>query len=242
MRLMELTSIALLILAPASPEMIHSVARPDTNSVAVLVDNFEAYQVGGLPLRWQFLKGHEVVPVSPEVMTEQEQFFIVQEQGNKFLRARVTDQAHRLMLVNGERIDWDLHDLPILQWDWRAIQLPVGAREDRSNLNDTGAAVYVFFERDWLGRPRVIKYTYSSSLPVGTEVSYGRLKVIVVSSAREGVGRWQTITRNVAEDYRYLFGKEPPARPEALAVWSDSDNLDQTAIADFDNVALLPMR
>jgi len=242
MRLTGLLSIALLIWAPASPEKMDPVAQPDTNGVAVLVDDFEAYEADGLPLRWQFLQGREMVPVSPDVMTEQEQFFIMQEQGNKFLRARVTDQAHRLMLVNGERIDWNLHDLPILQWDWRAVQLPVGAREDRSSLNDTGAAVYVFFERDWLGRPRVIKYTYSSSLPVGTEVSYGRLKVLVVSSAREGVERWQTVARNVVEDYRYLFGKEPPARPQALAVWSDSDNLDQTAIADFDNVTLLPMK
>ncbi len=218
------------------------VAQPYSGGTGVLVDDFEAYRDGGLPLKWQYLQGRELVPVSPEIMTEQEQFFIVEENGNKFLRARVTDQAHRLLLVNGQRMDWDLSVLPVLRWDWRAIHLPEGAREDRASRNDTGAAVYVFFDRDWLGRPRVIKYTYSSVLPVGTEVSYGLLKVIVASSAREGLGRWETVTRNVAEDYYRLFGKKAPTRPDALAVWSDSDNLDQTAIADFDNLFLLPKR
>ncbi len=208
---------------------------------AVLLDDFETYRAGGLPDNWQFLKGRTLVPVTPDVMTDREQFFIVQEQGNKFVRARVTDQAHRIVLTNGQRFDWDLQALPYLRWDWRAVQLPPGAREDQRDKNDTGAALYVFFTRDWLGRPRTIKYTYSSTLPVGTEVSYGSLQVIVVSSAaRQGTGNWITVERNVARDYERLFGRPAPDRPSAIALWSDADNTHQTTVADFDNLELMP--
>lgn len=208
----------------------------------IVVDDFEAYAVGGVPTRWQFLKGSALVPVSTEVMTDQEQFFIVAEAGNKFVRARVTDQAHRILLTNGYRFDWDLRALPRLRWDWRAVRLPGGAREDKRNLNDTGAAVYVFFDNDWLGRPRAIKYTYSSTLPVGTTVSFGALKVLVAASGADGTGAWLTMERDVAADYERLFGNRPPDRPQALALWSDSDNLDAVAIADFDNIMLLSAR
>ncbi len=207
---------------------------------AVTLEDFETYAAGGLPVQWVFLQGRSLVPVSPAVMTEQEQFFIVQEQGNKFVRARVTDQAHRIILTNGKAFDWNLQTMPVLQWNWRAIHLPEGAREDRRNKNDTGAALYVYFDRDWLGRPRTIKYTYSSTLPLGTEVSFGSLQVIVVSSGAGGTGKWRTVARDVAADYQRLFARTPPDRPAAIALWSDSDNTHQTAIADFDNLALRP--
>ena len=207
----------------------------------VVIDDFEAYRDGDLPTNWQYLQGRTLVPVSPEVMSEKEQFFVTAEGRNKFVRARVTDQAHRILLKNGESFDWDIEEWPRLRWDWRAIQLPRGAREDHSRFNDTGAALYVYFDRDWLGRPKGIKYTYSSMLPVGTELSFGALKVVVVSSAADGTGEWRTIERDVRADYERLFGK-PPDEPSVLALWSDSDNTGDTAVADFDNLMLLSER
>ena len=116
--------------------------------------------------------------------------------------------------------------------------MPVGANEEKKN--DTGAAFYVTFGKDWLGRPRSIKYTYSSTLPVGTVKSYnlGRMKVIVVASGADGFGNWMTIERDVRADYCKVFGSEPPARPLSIMLWSDSDNTGHTAEVDFDNIAL----
>ncbi len=133
---------------------------------------------------------------------------------------------------------------PVLSWDWRAIDLPAGAREDDDSRNDSGAGVYVLFSIDgrFIKRPKAIKYVYSSTLPVGTVVTYGKLKVVVVSSARNGAGDWEHIERNVVEDYRRLFGDEPPAAPLYIRLWSDSDNMGVISRADFDNVMLLTGR
>ena len=231
----------LAVLFLASAGLAQPASSPRGEAARVVVDDFEGYTKGGLPVRWQFIQGRTLVPVSQEVMSEQEQFYVEAEGGNKFVRARVTDQAHRIVFASSEGLDWNLETHPRLRWRWRAVQLPPGAREDKDRLNDSGAAVYVYFDRDWLGRPRNIKYTYSATLPVGTEISYGALKVIVVASgAAQGTGRWVTAERDVRDDYERLFDRTPPSHPPLIALWSDSDNTNSTAVADFDDITLLP--
>jgi len=182
------------------------------------------------------------VPFIPNwSMNEKEEFFVSQEGSNKFLRVYTEGEAQRITMGNeDEGFDWNTRTHPILQWDWRAIRLPEQANEDDGKLNDTGAALYVTFSADIFGRPKSIKYTYSSTLPVGTVVSYGRLKVIVVSSARDGLGEWNTITRNIMDDYRQVFNKRAPKEPLSITLWSDSDDTEGIAEADFDNIAFLP--
>ncbi len=207
----------------------------------LVLDDFEGYTAPGLPLKWQYIDGsRRFQPVTPGIMSEEEYFEVVKEGRNQFLRAITYGRAHRLVLPNGGVYSWNLDAHPVLSWDWRAVRLPKGAREDQEKLNDSGAAVYVTFDRDWLGRPRSIKYSYSSTLPVGTTVSYNRLAVLVVSSGANGKKGWQTISRNVKEDYRRFFGGEPPDRPVSIMLWSDSNSTGDVSEADFDNIRLLP--
>ncbi|ARA95128.1 MAG: DUF3047 domain-containing protein [Bacteroidetes bacterium] len=206
---------------------------------AVVVDDFEAYPPGTWPDRWKFFTStNEIRPLGP-FMNDNEKFYVVEEEGNRFLRAYTAGQAQRISIANDPAfdLDWDLTRHPRLAWKWRALQLPRGAREDA--VNDTGAAIYVTFSRDWLGRPRSIKYTYSTALPVGTVVSFGRLKVIVAASGLDGYGDWIEVERNVVEDYVRLFGKPPPDRPLSITLWSDSDDTKDVAEVDFDDIVLL---
>ena len=233
---------SLFVLLPALFLVAWKSALPVAGPFAaqpILVDDFESYRVDGLPTKWKFIDGQQkLVPVTEEIMSREEYFVVQREQGNKFLRAVTKDRAHRLLLSNEDLGGWDLERHPYLSWRWRALRLPKGAREDEDRLNDTGAAIYVTFSRDWLGRPRSIKYTYSSTLPVGTVVSYGRLKVIVASSGADGIGRWRSIERNVVDDYRNVFGGEPPARPISVMLWSDSNSVHDVAEVDFDDIML----
>jgi hypothetical protein len=205
----------------------------------IVVDDFEADRAGAYPRRWQYVsKSQKTVVPLDRLMNDQERFYVVAEGDNKYLRAYTRAQAQRITLLNGQGgYRWDLRTHPRLAWKWRALQLPEGASE--RNVNDTGAALYATFEADWLGRPKSIKYTYSSTLPVGTVVGFGRLKVIVVASARDGIGRWIAIERDVAADYRDVFGDDPPHRPVSITLWSDSDNTRDVAEVDFDDIVLL---
>ncbi len=205
----------------------------------VVVDDFQSYEPDGLPTQWRRLNGRQLAPLA-ENPEEGEYVGVQKEDGRKFLRLRTDNESVRIVLPNveGEALDWNLSQHPHLRWEWRAVELPPGAREDE--INDTGAAFYVTFSSDWLGRPRSIKYTYSSTLPVGTVIDQGPLKVLVIASGKEpGVGRWNTVRRDVRADYRQLFGGSPPERPISVALWSDSDTTGERSVADFDNIVLL---
>ncbi|MFT4603296.1 MAG: hypothetical protein ACI9W4_000009 [Rhodothermales bacterium] len=203
-----------------------------------ILEDFERFTDGGLPTGWYTYQDRkDVQPVTGLLQTDLERFTVMQEGGNKFVRATVRDNAHRIILRGGDGMDWDVSEQPVLSWRWRAHELPVGAREDRSKLNDTGAAVYVLFDQDWLGRPRGIKYSYSSTMPAGYTDSYGALKLLVVSSwGEDGLGHWIQHQRNVREDFERLFGRQPPDKPTAVFLWSDSDSVDGVAVVDFDDL------
>lgn len=206
---------------------------------SIVLDDFESYEEGGVPSKWESNNGKTLFPITPALMNDSESFFIREENGNKFVRAITVDNAFRMILTNGNQFEWRLPDHPRISWDWRAIELPEGAREDTGKKNDTGGAVYVVFSKDFIGRPRIIKYTYSSTLPLGTTKSYGQLKVLVIASAMDGIGEWQHVERDLYADYQRLFGKTPPDEPLAIFLWSDSDTMHDRATVDFDNIALL---
>lgn len=210
---------------------------------SIVFEDFESYNVGDTPYEWSTNKGRSLIPASPETMSDRHRYRILWEEGNKFVRAEMHNYAYRLIRLNENPRLWNLNTHPVLQWDWRVHRVPEGAREDRKKTNDTAAAVYVTFGRDWLGRPKSIKYSFSSTLPVGTVIADGQLRILVVgSAASEDLGKWHTIRRNVIEDYRLLFGGSPGTdRPIGITLFSDADDVaDDTSRVDFDDVMFLP--
>ncbi len=212
---------------------------PAEGAGGIVVDDFEGKPSGEPPEGWVFVKSNKKILSYEEAREPGEEMVVRQENGNHFVRLRTENEAFRFSKRNGVDFEWDLTTHPRLSWRWRALHLPEGASE--RGKNDTGGALYVTFGTDWLGRPKSIKYTYSSSLPVGTVVDFGNLYVIVVDSAREPrMGEWKRSTRNVREDYRQVFGGRPPDRPVSITLWSDSDTTGDRATVDIDDIALRP--
>lgn len=221
---------------------VSAVGQSDSVDAHVLIDDFQQDVPGELPSRWRMRKDKRLVPLSQNDMRENERFTIEQEGSNRFLRAYTKGEAVHIYMGNSEDgFDWDIRDHPVLAWDWRANELPVNASEDVERFNDSGGGVYIIFDIEGflVKRPKTIKYVYSSSLPVGTVVSHGKLVVIVASSALNGTGEWTHVRRNVAEDYRRVFGGTPDRYPLSIRLWSDSDNMNTVAEVDFDNFMLL---
>ncbi len=230
--------ISLLLVAFLS--VSHGTENGDAEQKHILVDDFEAYENGSIPAGWKILRGRNLVSVSADHMNENEWFSVTRENGNKALRVYSHREVATLTMPTerGDPNEWEFSKNPILSWDWRALRLPEGANEKEEKLNDSGIAIYVIFAVRGLliKRPVSIKYTYSTTLPVGTVVSYGRLKVVVVSSGLDGLNDWHHIERNVVEDYRTLFGDEPPEIPVGIRLWSDTDNTNGYAEAEYDNI------
>lgn len=234
----------ILVLVPGNGLVATHATEAQPRAKATVIEDFESYEAGGLPTRWHFIdRRQQLIPVTPDIMDPTQHFVVMQERGDRFLRAVTVGRAHRLVLMNGEAYRWDVREHPVLRWNWRAHTLPQGANEEREETNDTGGAVYVTFSKDWLGRPRSIKYSYSSTLPIGTVADYGRLKVLVVASGRDGIGKWHTMERDIVADYRQLFGGDPPDEPISIMLWSDSNTVSNgEAQVDFDDLVLAPTR
>lgn len=86
----------------------------------------------------------------------------------------------------------------------------------------------------------VINYIWANRLPKGTAIDNAytdRAKMIAVESGSEEVGRWLLEERNLYEDYKRLFGEEPP-RIAGIALMTDTDNTGESAVAYYDDIAL----
>lgn len=223
-----------------SSDLLHA-QTVTAQSSQIVIDDFESYGNGALPVKWKAQLNGKLVPLTEQFVDDNEWFYAKQEGRRKFVRAYANGEAVHVSKENGDGYSWDLKTHPLLAWDWRAEHLPEGAREDKDDRNDSGAAVYVIFSVDGfiLKRPKSIKYVYSSTLPVGTVVNYGKLQVIVASSALDGTGQWLSVERDVEADYRRVFNEKPPSKPILIRLWADSDNTRSKATADFDNIKVL---
>lgn len=237
-QLLLILAIGLVVRSVSFQTSAHAQTQP-RHLDPITVDDFESYSVGSFPDQWIHVSESKEIRPYEEVLNSGEKVLVKEENGNKFVRLVTRGEALRFSVRNGEEFTWDLEDHPRLEWQWRALKLPAGASE--KGKNDTGGAIYVTFGTDWLGRPKSIKYTYSSSLPVGTIVSFGPLRVIVVSSGTEPyTGEWKTVRRDVIGDYEQVFGGQPPDRPVSITFWSDTDTTKDSAKVDIDNIQLLP--
>lgn len=186
--------------------------------------NFDGDPVGQLPKGWE-TRGNSRLPVY-QVRADPD--------GNHYLSAK--SQGSDVQL--GIQLEAPFEDSPVLSWRWRASELPRGGDERNSKTLDSAASVYAVFGSRLF--PRILKYVWSTSVPVGSSFKHpnsGRMVLIVVNTGAGSLGRWQQVTRDLAADYRTAFGS---ARPNliAIGVKTDSDSTNTSAQADYDDIQL----
>jgi len=131
----------------------------------------------------------------------------------------------------------ELREFPYLSWTWKVTRLPAGGDVREAARDDQAAQLYVIFPR-WPS-PRtasdVIGYVWDSRAPAGTRIKHPRadnVRIVVVESGPARLSEWRTYERNVAADYKALFGRQPP-RVGKLAVMVDSNDTRGEAEALF---------
>ncbi|MEO1022963.1 MAG: DUF3047 domain-containing protein, partial [Bacteroidota bacterium] len=208
-----------------------------------LIDDFEADTVGLLPERWYDRDTNYLLKDYNEKVKSTYKYTVLTDNGNQFLRYEGSKAMHiNFPLKNRESLD--IYKTPVLSWKWRIHDVPSGGNEDKDNRNDVAASVYVVFD---LGKvlfrkvPKSIRYTWSTELPVGTELSkfFNNQKIVVVGSGKEGLGEWQSFERNIVEDYKRLFGDDPPSKPLAFLILSDANDTKSFSKADYDEIRLV---
>jgi hypothetical protein len=122
-------------------------------------------------------------------------------------------------------------------WHWRVDRLQRSADMRNLKTEDSGATIFFIFGEPSLFNKDVPTLAYIwSGTPVPDETvlpsrRYQSLNYIQVRGAAE-VGHWQQEHRDLAADYRKIFGTAPPPL-RYVAIFNDNDQTGETTSAEF---------
>lgn len=107
-------------------------------------------------------------------------------------------------------VDIDIKQYPVLSWKWKVTKLPEGGDFRKSSTDDQAAQLFIAFSKT-----RAIVYIWDTTAPQGmigdaAAPFFMKIKAVVVRSGQSELGKWLSESRNVYEDYKKIFGEEPP--------------------------------
>jgi hypothetical protein len=132
----------------------------------------------------------------------------------------VTEDGKNILHMKAEKSSFalehsmavDIAEYPYLVWTWKAVSLPSRGDVREKSKDDQALQLLVAFDDG-----RVLSYVWDTNAPEGTVVDESlpwplsiKIKVVVVDSGYAERGKWVTNSRNVYNDYRTLFRKDPP--------------------------------
>jgi hypothetical protein len=135
---------------------------------------------------------------------------VVDDSGEQVIKLRTESSSFALE----KSIVIDLSKTPYLEWEWKGTVLPTGGNFESPAADDQAAQLLVVFDKTLFERRKVISYIWDPTAPKGTTAAgagpiYLNVKAIVVESGYSQLGKWLLEKRNVAEDFRAVFGVIP---------------------------------
>lgn len=152
----------------------------------------------------------------------------------------------------------DPDEYPVLTWRWKVNKLIESADNTRKEAEDSPVRVLVTFDGDveklslsdrlmfdnvflLTGRRMpyaTLVYIWENRARKNTIISNlhtSRIKMIVAESGPGKLRHWQTITRNVVDDYKRAFG-EDPGTITSIGIMTDTDNTGVKAEAFYGDI------
>jgi hypothetical protein len=175
-------------------------------------------------------------------------YSLAQEDGRTVLRAA----ADRSASIYAMRFKSSVAVPAILSWRWKTDALVPGADNREKSREDAPLRVILGFDGDVSTLPAaargglvnahlpyaVLMYVWSDRVAVESVIQSthtSRIRMLVVASGTGGLGSWQAVRRNLAEDYRRAFGSEP-GRMLGIAVMTDTDNTGTKAVGRYADI------
>ncbi len=147
---------------------------------------------------------------------------VVKDNGTSVLQAHSVHAASGLI----KKVKLDAKKYPILRWSWKIDHTLKKEDAKKKSGDDFAARVYVVFPRTFFWRLRAINYVWATKLPKNSVVASpytANSLIVAVESGDEKVGTWVSEERDIYEDYRKMFGEEPPELG-GVALMTDTDD------------------
>jgi hypothetical protein len=149
------------------------------------------------------------------------------ESGEAFLRA--SSQGTSSVLLR--QVNIPSSERPFLSWEWKVARFPSNKKNQKLGTksdNDFSIRVYAIFGGGLPFNSEVIQYVWDDHFPEGTFASgafSGKTKIFVIQSgSAQPASGWVSEKRDLALDYKELFGKPLKGNFAVVGVMSDSDN------------------
>ena len=149
-------------------------------------------------------------------------------------------------------------EYPIVQWRWKVNNILKKGDVRHKEGDDYPARIYITFEYDastlgFFEKAKyeairllygqypplgAINYIWESKVPKDTMVPNpftDRVMMIVVESGEEKLNQWVSEERNLYEDYKKAFGKEP-SLISGVVIMTDTDNTGESATAYYGDI------
>jgi len=163
---------------------------------------------------------------------------------------KVEDSLHALSLGTASAIFYRFkerfraQDYPMLSWKWKVTRFPDKEKlknRKGTERDDYAARVYVIFPSIFILSSRVLEYVWDETAPlesISNSPYSASIKLIVAHSGAKELGQWVAEERNILDDYRRAFGRNPTLKVGAIALMSDADNIADVAEAYFDDIKM----
>ena len=152
--------------------------------------------------------------------------------------------------------EFNVYEYPKVRWRWKISNIYKKGNALKKSGDDYPARVYITFKCDpqkasfrqkikfGLAKKIFGKYPPHSSLNyiwanrkhnerVLTSTYADESKMVILQAGGELAGVWKEQEINIVDDYREIFGTDPPATA-SLAIMNDSDNTGESSVSHFD--------
>ena len=188
--------------------------------------NIESFSKGvdekGIPIDWE-LKEKEGTPIIK----------LEKEEGINVLH--LTSEKSSFGVA--KKIDIDIKEYPYLNFRWKVIELPRNGDFRKKETDDQAAQIYVAFGTFKL-TAKIVGYLWENKAPkliTGVSPAWSKTRLIVLESGPEKIGKWVCEKRNIYNDYKELFEKEPP-KAKLISLYINSQHSKSRAESYFGEI------
>ena len=161
---------------------------------------------------------------------------IIKEGTNSVLKATAENSASGL----GVKLEGIDPKRTTLKWRWKIDRIPPGGSDNVKSTFDHTARMFVAFKTR-IGPPRTINYVWANTVPAGKTFhhpSSGRSRFVVLQGGNEKAGQWLAEQRDVAADWKRLFGEDDVPEIVGLGFMTDSDGTKSKVTGWYDDIRL----
>ena len=181
-------------------------------------------------------------------------YSLVKDDGTTVVRAESRSSYAALL----KKVRIDPREYPLIRWRWKTSGVYRKGDATRKDGDDYSARLYVIFDYEpdrlslwekWQYQTArllygeypptsAINYIWANRSPIGSIIpnAYSQKAVMIaLQSGAHRINTWITEERNIYQDYRLAFKREPP-HITAVAIANDSDDTGESSISYFGDI------